>query len=70
MRMYTFGATAAIIGLLSVLYGLILSIGIIPSGAILGITAGGALHGAEVFFLMAITFFLWKPHGTDISHHE
>ncbi len=53
------GKIAAVIGAVCVLYGLTLSLGILASGAILGITAGGALHGGTTFFLMAIAFFLW-----------
>ncbi len=70
MKMNTFGMVAVIIGLVSVLYGLILSIGIIPAGAILGITAGGSFNGAQTFFLMAIAFFLWECNGKAASHPE
>ena len=61
--MAKFGQIAMYIGLLSVLYGLILAIGIIPAGWILGITAGGAFDGGVTFFLMAIGFFLWPEGG-------
>jgi len=69
MKMNTFGTVAAVIGLISVLYGLLLSIGLIAPGAILGITAGGAFNGAQTFFLMAIAFFLWECNG-KVTHHE
>ena len=70
MKMNTFGTIATVIGLLSVLYGLILSIGIINPGAILGITAGGAFNGAQTFFLMAIVFFLWQCNGKGVTPTE
>lgn len=67
MQMAKFGKIAVIIGLLSLIYGLILSVGIIASGWIFGITAGGAFNGAMVFFLLAIALFLWpeKAGGTE-----
>jgi|GEM_PF-2470234 len=58
-----FGQIAVYIGLLSVLYGLIMAIGIIPAGWILGITAGGALNGASTFFLLGIACFFWPEPG-------
>ena len=63
MQMAKFGKIAVIFGLLSLLYGLILSVGIISSGWIFGITAGGAFDGAMVFFLLAIALFLWPEEA-------
>ncbi len=67
MQMAKCGKIAVIIGLASVLFGLILSVSIIPSGWIFGITAGGAFDGAMTFFLMAIAMFLWPEEagGTE-----
>ena len=63
MKMGKFGQIAVIIGLIAVLYGLILSVGIIPAGWFLSITAGGAFNGAITFFLMGIAFFLWPKEA-------
>ena len=63
MQMAKFGKIAVIIGLVSMLYGLILSFRIIASGWIFGITAGGAFDGAMVFFLLAIAMFLWPEEA-------
>jgi len=62
MQMAKFGKIAVLTGLVSTLYGLILSISW-SSGWLFGITAGGAFNGAITFFLMAIAMFLW-PEDT------
>ena len=66
MQMAKFGKIAFIIGMISMLYGLILSVSS-SSGWIFGITAGGAFNGAMVFFLLAIALFLWPEEagGTE-----
>jgi len=58
MQMAKLGKIAVITGLVSMLYGLILSVSS-SSGWIFGITAGGAFTGAITFFLLAIAMFLW-----------
>ncbi len=63
MQMAKFGKIAVIIGLLSLIYGMILSVRIISSGWIFGITAGGAFDGAMAFFLLAIAMFLWPKEA-------
>ncbi len=63
MQMAKFGKIAVIIGLLSLVYGMILSVRIVASGWIFGITAGGAFDGAMVFFLFAIAMFLWPEEA-------
>jgi hypothetical protein len=67
MQMTKFGKIAAIIGLASLLYGLILFIKIIPSISIFGVTAGGALDGAIAFFLAAIAMFLWPEDSVGVE---
>ena len=62
MQMAKFGKIAVIIGLISTLYGLILSVSS-TSEWIFGITAGGAFDGAMVFFLLAIALFLWPEEA-------
>ncbi len=64
MNVRTVGVVAALLGALALLYGLIMTIGIVPYGWVFGITPGGSFDGATTLFLMAITFFLWpEQHG-------
>ena len=61
------GVVAALLGVLSLLFGLIMAIGIVAHGWILGITPGGAFDGATTLFLMAIAFFLWPEQSAKAA---
>jgi hypothetical protein len=45
------------IGVVSLLFSLVMAVGILPSGFLFGIVPHGALNGAMAFFLGAIAFF-------------
>ena len=47
------------IGVVSLLFALLMSIGILPSGLLFGIMPHGALNGSMAFFLGAIAFFMF-----------
>lgn len=64
------GVVAVLLGVLSLLYGLIMAIGILPYGWIFGVTPGGSIDGATALFLMAIAFFLWPEQQGEAAAKE
>jgi hypothetical protein len=58
-----FGKIAVVTGLVAVLWALIMSIGIVPHGALFAITPNGAMDGAMTFFLAALALFAWPAEA-------
>jgi hypothetical protein len=70
MQMELLGKIAFVLGLLSLVWGLLMFVGIAPYGLIFASTPGGAVDGAIAFFLMSLAAFAWpagavKPAAMD-----
>lgn len=58
------GKIVTILGALALLWALIMTLKIVPQGALFQVTPNGALDGAATLFLLALACFLWPepPH--------
>lgn len=62
MQMELTGKIAFVLGLLSLVWGVLMSLGIVAHGLLFTISPDGALDGAMAFFLMSLAAFAW-PAG-------
>jgi hypothetical protein len=62
MQMDLLGKIAFVLGLISLVWGVLMSFGILPYGLLFAVTPGGAIDGAIALFLMSLAAYAW-PAG-------